>query len=134
MASKAAALYDHASSKKKRDEKEETKTGARMAESRGEEKVEAKKEVASAKESEGAKEADKGEAHERGEDKGISKIMEGLKTILKSHETERRDMHGNHREELRKMHARHEKAIRDHMAGMEGEGAAEAPAGEAEAA
>lgn len=75
---------------------------------------------------------------ESGEDKGISmmrdhmeKAMDGLKAMMKAHESERRDMHGNHREAMRQMHARHEKQMRDHMEqamSAASGGAAEAPA------
>lgn len=61
------------------------------------------------------------EASEKGEDDGINKMFEGLGTMLKAHDSERRDHHGNHLAATKQMHQRHEKAIRDYMGqGMEG--------------
>lgn len=61
------------------------------------------------------------EVAEKGEDEGINKMFEGLGTMLKAHDSERRDHHGNYLAATKQMHQRHEKAIRDYMGqGMEG--------------
>lgn len=69
---------------------------------------------------------------------GADKLIEGMKTLAKQHEAERRDAHGNQREALRQMQGRHEKQMRDmmdtHMAEMGGQPAGGEPAPGAAAA
>ena len=105
--SRGAMLYDNERSKKARgdtepDEVQKAKAAAKGADDAVEEGAEKKAETA--------------------ESKGLSKVtsqaekmMEGLKALNKTHETERRDHHGNHREALRQMAARHEKGIKEFM-------------------
>jgi len=67
-----------------------------------------------------ADEKAKMEKDEKGEDRGLTmamqgadKLIQGLKALHKTHETERKDYHNNHREALRQMSGRHEKQIKD---------------------
>lgn len=120
---RAAQLYDHASSKKRRGDTGDKQTDKdRMDEGEGMAAEEAVARKDSADESAGEKKA---------EGKG-DKMSAGLKEIHKRHESERRDFHGNHREALRQMATRHEKDLREFMDGFDA-GEAEGDDMEAEA-
>lgn len=131
------ALYDHPASKKAAGQEEKPK-----AEDGGGEKQDVKdREDEAAKtgeadvEKEVSKTAEKvadGDitAKEIAANDGLSqdtkqKFIEALRSLHKTHETERRDFHGNMREAMRQMSGRHEKAIKDlmdsHMSGGEAE-------------
>lgn len=97
---KGSVLYDH----KKEPAKKEEKKPAEKA------KEEPKGETEPAKEA--ASEDKGGEGGEKND------VFERLGVMLKSHESERKDLNNNHREERRQMHARHEKALRDHFESM----------------
>lgn len=66
---------------------------------------------------------------EAGEDAGIAKMLDGFSSLVKAHESERRDLHNNHREAMRQMHGRHEKMLKEHFGSM-AQPAAEKPAAE----
>lgn len=112
--SRASSLYDNERSQKKPTAKaDEKKPEAK------DEKPEPKAEP----EGEGADSAN-----------GADKLIEGMKTLAKQHEAERRDAHGNQREALRQMAGRHQKQMQDlmesHIGQMGGENDASAPAEE----
>lgn len=102
--SRRSVMYDKGKKGKEGSAKEE----------RTEPKAEAKKE---------------GDAMPSGPSMG-DKHSEARSGMMKRHEGERKDAHGNHRDNLRKMTLRHEKEIKELMAAHEAEmaGAAAAPA------
>lgn len=120
----ASPLHDNPRSSKE-GKKEEKKP-----EEKPDEKAAAEKKATDkAKDGDGEKPMAEGEKPE-GEAASSPKdmFMDGMKSIQKRHESERRDTHGNHREALRQMAGRHGKEIADHFDLHFGEGGGTAAA------